>query len=105
MDVEAASLSTDTLSMSCVLRNEMSSIGTPSTTISGLLLASLLNVPTPRMRKVGLPLMSPLLLMTDNPGTAPCKALATSCCGRPAIVFDKSTVLTAPVRLAFFCVP
>ena len=83
----------------------MSSIGTPSTTMSGLLTSPLLNVPKPRIRMEAVSSMAPLVVRMLSPGTAPCNALATSCCGRPAIVLFKSTVETAPVKLAFFCTP
>lgn len=69
--------------------------------ISGLLLASLLSVPVPRIVMVGSLFMAPEELITESPGTTPCKAFDTSDCGRASRDLLTSTVDTAPVKLAF----
>ena len=80
-------------------------MGTPSTTMNGLLVSLLLKVPIPRMVIVGCAPNFPLLLITVKPGTTPCNAFEISEYGRDSRVLLTSTVDTAPVKFAFFCVP
>ena len=91
--------------MSSGLRLDMSSTGTPSTTMSGEDVAPFDSVPVPRILMEGAALKSPLLVVMVRPGIAPWRARVTSCTGRLSMTRATSTVATAPVRLAFFCVP
>ncbi|MNE54327.1 hypothetical protein D3C80_1490990 [compost metagenome] len=52
----------------------------------------------------GLEPKSPVAVVIVKPGTEPCKPRATSVTGLDSNTFG-STVETAPVKLAFFCVP
>ena len=105
MAEEEASFSTEMLAMSLALIIDKSSTGMPSTTMSGEEFWLFDNVPKPRMEIDDVAVTSPLFDNTVKPGTAPCRALVTSCSGREPNVFSMSTFATAPVRLAFFCWP
>ena len=105
IEVDAASFSTEMLSISSEFTNEMSLTTTLSTRIRGEPPSVALSDPIPLMFMAGALFMAPLEKVTVSPGTAPCSPLAGSVNGLLSIVRATFTVVTAPVRFSFFWEP
>ena len=105
MEVEAASLSTEMLSMSSEFTREMSLTTTLSTRMSGLPPSVALIEPIPLIFIAGDWSMAPLEKVIVSPGTAPCNPFAGSVNGLLSNVLPTFTVATAPVRFSFFWEP
>ena len=106
MDADAASFSTEIVSMSSGFTKFILGTSTLSTKISGAVPELALNDPTdPRSLIVDSVPIPPTLFVIVSPGVIPCRALATSVTGLLAIASCTLTFDTAPVRLTFFCAP
>ena len=99
---EAASFSTDTLSMSEGFNKLISPPATPSIKIKGAVL--LLIVPVPRMLMLGTAPGCPEEETILTPGNNPCSPVVTLVIGRFSIA-SALTIDTAPVTFTFFCTP
>ncbi len=92
------------LSTSLGLTTCMLGISTLSSKMSGALLPSMEPI-CPRILISGSEPTSPVGTRMFMPGTTPCRPRPMSAMGRLERFLLTSTLVTAPVRLAFFCAP